>query len=123
MAKCGWTASGTTRLQAKDDTGYCSGSVASRSHRSPFSRSTSAGPPDRDRQGHAGQPVGDLKKDDFTVFDNGATQTITLFERHTSQPLSVAILVDISGSTGKEMKYRPTRSTVSAGVVQGRQSG
>jgi Ca-activated chloride channel family protein len=55
---------------------------------------------------NGGATVGSLKKDDFTVFDNGVKQTITLFERHTSQPLSVAVLVDISGSTGKEMKYQ-----------------
>ena len=55
---------------------------------------------------NAGATVGALKKDDFTVFDNGVKQTISLFERHTSQPLSVAVLVDISGSTGKEMKYQ-----------------
>src|SRR4051812_29498463 len=53
-----------------------------------------------------GKPVGGLSKEDFTVLDNGAKQTISLFERHTSQPLSVAILVDTSGSTGKEMKYQ-----------------
>lgn len=53
-----------------------------------------------------GKPVGGLSKDDFTIFDNGAKQTISLFERHTSQPLSVVILVDTSGSTGKEMKYQ-----------------
>jgi Ca-activated chloride channel family protein len=54
----------------------------------------------------SGATVAALKKEDFTVFDNGVKQTISLFERHTSQPLSVAILVDISGSTGKEMKYQ-----------------
>ncbi len=54
----------------------------------------------------AGKPVGGLTKEDFTIFDNGAKQTISLFERHTSQPLSVVILVDTSGSTGKEMKFQ-----------------
>lgn len=54
----------------------------------------------------AGHPVGGLNKDDFTVFDNGVKQTISLFERHTAQPLSVALLVDTSGSTNKEMKYQ-----------------
>ena len=55
---------------------------------------------------NSGATVGALKKEDFTVFDNGVKQTISLFERHTSQPLSIGILVDISGSTGKEMKYQ-----------------
>ena len=47
-----------------------------------------------------------LEKSDFTVFDNGVEQAISLFERHTSQPLSVAVLLDASGSTGKDMKYQ-----------------
>lgn len=54
---------------------------------------------------HLGKPVSNLKKDDFTLFDNGARQQIALFERHTSQPLSVGILIDISGSTAKDLKY------------------
>ena len=53
-----------------------------------------------------GAAVGGLEKGDFTVFDNGVQQTISLFERHTAQPLSVAVLLDASGSTGKDMKYQ-----------------
>jgi Ca-activated chloride channel homolog len=53
-----------------------------------------------------GKPVGGLSQNDFTVFDNGVKQSISLFERHTAQPLSIAVLVDTSGSTGKEMKYQ-----------------
>src|SRR4029079_10964068 len=32
-------------------------------------------------------------------------QQIAVFERHTAQPLSVALLVDTSGSTAKDLKY------------------
>jgi Ca-activated chloride channel homolog len=53
-----------------------------------------------------GGTVGGLDKTAFTVFDNGVKQTISLFERHTAQPLSVAVLLDVSGSTGKDMKYQ-----------------
>ena len=53
-----------------------------------------------------GQPVGGLQRHDLEVFDNGVKQEIALFERHTAQPLSVAILLDISGSTAGEMKYQ-----------------
>jgi Ca-activated chloride channel homolog len=53
-----------------------------------------------------GQPVGGLERKDLEVFDNGVKQEIALFERHTAQPLSVAILLDISGSTAGEMKYQ-----------------
>jgi Ca-activated chloride channel family protein len=53
-----------------------------------------------------GRTIGGLAKEDFIVTDNGARQDIALFERHTEQPLSVAILLDTSGSTAKDMRYQ-----------------
>lgn len=52
-----------------------------------------------------GQLVGDLDKADFKVFDSGVQQTIKYFEHHTEVPLSVAVLIDTSGSTGKDLGY------------------
>ena len=52
-----------------------------------------------------GQLIGSLNKNDFTVFDNGVKQDIAVFERQTEQPLSVAVLVDTSASTGIELRY------------------
>jgi Ca-activated chloride channel homolog len=54
---------------------------------------------------NSGQLVGSLRKEDFQVFDNGAPQAVAVFERQTDQPLSVALMVDTSGSTNKELKY------------------
>ena len=53
----------------------------------------------------AGQLTGDLAKGDFAVTDNGAPQEIAVFERQTETPLSVAILIDTSGSTAKDLRY------------------
>jgi Ca-activated chloride channel homolog len=53
----------------------------------------------------AGELVGALNKEDFTVFDNGVKQDLAVFERQTAQPLSVALLVDDSLSTAKELRY------------------
>ncbi len=53
----------------------------------------------------AGATVGGLNKTDFELYDNGVMQEIALFERHTSQPLSIALLIDTSGSTNKEIRY------------------
>jgi Ca-activated chloride channel homolog len=53
----------------------------------------------------SGQLVGALTKDDFEVYDNGARQDIKVFERQTEQPLSVALLIDVSGSTAKDLKF------------------
>ena len=53
----------------------------------------------------AGELVGALNKEDFEILDNGVPQQIAVFERQTAQPLSVAMLVDASGSTAKDLKY------------------
>ena len=52
-----------------------------------------------------GALVGSLSKEEFQVTDNGAPQQVAVFERQTDQPLSVALLIDNSGSTAKDLKY------------------
>lgn len=58
-----------------------------------------------------GELVGALQKSDFQVFDNGAPQEIAVFERQTSQPLSVTLMIDASGSTAKDLKYETDSAT------------
>jgi Ca-activated chloride channel family protein len=53
----------------------------------------------------SGDLVGTLTKDDFSVYDNGVRQEVADFERQTAQPLSVALLVDTSPSTAKDLRY------------------
>jgi Ca-activated chloride channel family protein len=53
----------------------------------------------------AGGLVGSLEKADFTVIDSGVPQEISVFERRTEQPLSISLLVDVSLSTAKELRY------------------
>jgi len=53
----------------------------------------------------AGELVGALHKEDFAVTDNGVAQEIAVFERQSGQPLSVALMIDTSGSTAKDLKY------------------
>jgi len=53
----------------------------------------------------AGELVGALNKEDFEILDNGIPQQVAIFERQTEQPLSVAMMVDSSGSTAKDLKY------------------
>lgn len=52
-----------------------------------------------------GQLVGGLSQSDFSITDNGVEQEVTLFERNTAQPLSVALMVDTSRSTEREKRY------------------
>src|SRR5437667_9597698 len=56
----------------------------------------------------AGELVGSLDPKEFSVFDAGIPQEIAVFERYTMQPLSVAVLVDTSGSTAKDLRYETT---------------
>lgn len=51
-----------------------------------------------------GRLMGDLKKEDFQVFDNSAPQEVAVFERSTAVPLQIALLLDISASTGKDFE-------------------
>jgi Ca-activated chloride channel family protein len=53
----------------------------------------------------AGQIVGTLQKDDFEIYDNGVRQEIARLDHSTEKQLSVALLVDVSGSTAKELAY------------------
>jgi len=55
-----------------------------------------------------GTLVGSLNAKDFSVSDCGVQQTISVFERQTELPLSVAVLIDNSGSTGKDLRYEVT---------------
>jgi Ca-activated chloride channel family protein len=52
-----------------------------------------------------GKIVGSLDRSTFSVYDSGVQQEIAVFERNTSLPLSVSVLIDISGSTGRELRY------------------
>jgi len=53
----------------------------------------------------SGALLTNLNKEDFKVLDSGKPQTIAVFERNTSLPLSVAILIDTSGSTETSLHY------------------
>jgi Ca-activated chloride channel family protein len=55
-----------------------------------------------------GELVGSLQKSDFTVYDCGIKQDIAAFEPQTDQPLSVAVLIDTSGSTFKDVREETT---------------
>ena len=56
-------------------------------------------------KGPTGAPVGDLKREEFTVIDGGEEREIAVFERQTNRPLSVAMMLDTSLSTGKEIQF------------------
>jgi Ca-activated chloride channel homolog len=59
----------------------------------------------------AGGLVGTLAKNNFTVYDNGTKQDVAVFEHHTDQPLSIAVLFDTSASVGIALKYEMESAT------------
>lgn len=42
--------------------------------------------------------VGNLTKDDFTIFEDGKQQTVKYFNRETDLPLTIGLLIDVSAS-------------------------
>jgi len=52
-----------------------------------------------------GRPVPDLPKDAFEVFEEGVKQQVEVFEAETQQPLDLALLIDSSLSTLKELAF------------------
>ncbi len=58
--------------------------------------------------------VQDLTKDDFTVFEDGVKQTIISFQ-HTDLPVSIALVVDNSGSMSKK---RPAVNKSTLDLIQ-----
>ena len=55
--------------------------------------------------------VGSLAKEDFAILDEGRPQDLRIFERQAGMPLSVALLVDSSGSTAKDLKFELDSAT------------
>jgi Ca-activated chloride channel homolog len=52
-----------------------------------------------------GRPVADLTQDQFTLLEEGAPQKIERFEAQTNRPLDLALMVDSSASTFKDLKF------------------
>src|SRR5437879_307527 len=52
-----------------------------------------------------GRPVPDLPKEEFEIYEEGVRQRIEVFEAETRQPLDLALMIDSSLSTGKELAF------------------
>ena len=50
-----------------------------------------------------GRYIGNLKKDDFRIYENGVEQQLTYFAS-VEQPFTVALLLDVSGSTQSQLE-------------------
>jgi Ca-activated chloride channel family protein len=55
-----------------------------------------------------GAPVANLGRDDFRVLEDGVPQSISVFGRESELPLSIALAIDTSGSTRRDMPLEIT---------------
>lgn len=53
-----------------------------------------------------GRPVADLTREDFELLEEGRPQTIEVFETETDLPLELALMIDTSLSTQKELRFQ-----------------
>ena len=53
----------------------------------------------------SGNPVTDLPRQSFRLYEDGRRQQIDLFERQTNLPLDLALMIDTSLSTYNDMKF------------------
>ncbi len=58
-----------------------------------------------------GQPVIDLTKADFQVFENGQLQTIKYFYRGTRPPLRIGVILDTSNSARMQLSFEKDAAT------------
>lgn len=65
-----------------------------------------------------GRYVNDLTEADFTVFENGVRREITHFQHDLGAPLSVAVLLDVSGSMALENKMADCREALRRFVAE-----
>lgn len=56
-------------------------------------------------QDAAGRPVTGLRREAFTVFDEGNKQQLAIFDSETQTPLDLALMIDTSLSANKEMEF------------------
>lgn len=70
-----------------------------------------------------GAPVPDLEKTNFALSEDNAPQTISVFEKQTNVPLSVALAVDTSGSTHKDLSVEQHAARDFAQTLLGGKTG
>jgi Ca-activated chloride channel family protein len=60
-------------------------------------------------QDKSGRYISDLVQEDFTVYENGVKQTITYFQHDFEAPVSLTVLLDVSGSMGLQEKLKESK--------------
>src|SRR5579862_8228768 len=64
-----------------------------------------------------GAPVAGLKKDNFTVLEDGLQQSISVFDKESALPLSIALAIDTSLSTRHDLPLEQASAKRFAKVI------
>jgi VWFA-related protein len=59
-----------------------------------------------------GRYINDLMQEDFTVYENDVKQTVTYFKHDFEAPLSLSVLLDVSGSMGIQDKLKEAKDAL-----------
>jgi len=60
-------------------------------------------------QDKSGKYISDLSREDFTVYENEVKQAITYFKHDFEAPVSLTVLLDVSGSMGLQDKLKESK--------------
>jgi Ca-activated chloride channel family protein len=63
-------------------------------------------------QSAGGRYITDLEQEDFTVYENDVKQTITYFQHDFMAPISLTVLLDVSGSMGLQDKLAESKAAL-----------
>jgi Ca-activated chloride channel family protein len=63
-------------------------------------------------QDKSGKYINDLSQEDFTVYENNAEQTVTYFKHDFDAPISLTVLLDVSGSMELQDKLRESKEAL-----------
>jgi len=63
-------------------------------------------------QAKNGRYINDLEQKDFTIYENSEKKTITYFQHDQNAPLSLTVLLDVSGSMALENKFEECRAAL-----------
>jgi len=69
-------------------------------------------------QDKSGRYVNDLVREDFTVLENGQKKDITYFKYDYEAPLSLTVLLDVSGSMALQDKLKDCRAALATFVTE-----
>jgi len=63
-------------------------------------------------QGGGGRYITDLKEEDFIVYENNIKQAVTYFKHDYAAPVSLTVLLDVSGSMGLQDKLLESKTAL-----------